>query len=47
MSECDKRDEDKSNFVDTFDKFIHFEGGDQDQEIIKTFNQSDLDTLGS
>ena len=46
MSECDKRDEDKSNFVDTFDKFIHFEGSDQNQEIIKTSDQSDLNTLG-
>ena len=47
MSECDKHDEDKSNSVDTFDKFIHFEGSDQNQEIIKTSNQTDSNTIGN
>ena len=43
MSEFDKPDEGIANF----EKIINLESSDQKEEIIKTSNQSDMNTLGT
>ena len=43
MSEFDKPAEGIVNF----EKIINFESSDQKEEIIKTSNQSDMNTLGT